>query len=214
MSTLSIATVDSPAELFEIYPNHSEPRDCFIQLNLSSGRMSARYNPEIGNAVPMDVWHGLERSYSLPGPILADVANTLMANIASHAQSVLDHAEVAWDGSNNVVRTHKRNCEDEWWCHCPVAVAERAIEAAITGVSAEDYVSWAEAGDWYAEGIDEYVARVQAGEGIGDVAAAMEREIDDENKSGHSDYWWVVEGIPAYLERAVEAARPTEAVSP
>jgi len=207
VSTLSIETVDSPTELFNLYPNQHEPQDCFIQLNLSSGRMSAGSNPEIGNAVPMDVWHGLERRYSLPGPILASVANTLMEDIASHAQSVLDHAEVAWDGSNNVVRTHERNCEDEWWCHCPVAVAERAIEAAINGVSAEDYVSWAEAGDWYTEGADEYVARVQAGESIDDVAAAMEREIEDANKRGHSDYWWVVEGIGEYLEREVEYAK-------
>jgi len=210
VSTLSIETVDSPTELFNLYPNQHEPQDCFIGLNLSSGRMSAGSNPEIGNAAPMDVWHGLERRYSLPGPILASVANTLMADIASHAQSVLDHAEVAWDGSNNVVRTHERNCEDEWQCDCPVAVAERAIEGAINGMPAEDtvWLSWAEAGDWYTEGVSEYVARVQAGEDIDAVANFMEQEI--ENYYRGDGEWWVVEGIHAYLARAVEQAKAEE----
>ena len=202
MSTLSIATVDSPAELFEIYPNQHEPQSCFIGLNLSSGRMSAGYNPEIGNAVPMDVWHGLVRRYHLPGPPVAAVANALMEDMADHARTVLDHAEVVWDGSNNVVRTHERNCDDEWQCDCPIAVAERAIEAVTSSVSEEDFVSWAEAGDWYdSSGVDEYVARVQAGESIEDVAAFMEQEIENH---------CVVEGIEAYLRMAVANATQEE----
>ena len=225
MSKIKIETVDSPAELFNRYPNQDRPQDCFIELDLSSGRMSADSNPEIGNAVPMDVWHGLVRRYSLPGPILGDVANTLMADIASPAQSVLDHAWPEWDGNNNVVRTHERNCADEWSCDCPVAVAERAIEAAINDVGRDDLrwlvcPSWCWAEDWYTYGADEYVARVQAlvragtdeDDAIRTVSTHMEQEIEDENKSAHAEYWWVVEEIEEYLAEAVAQAKTTEEV--
>ena len=199
MTTLSILPVRHNADLLDIYPNQTEPQACYIALDLCTGRMSAQTNPEIGNAVPMDVWHGLVRRYHLPGPPVAAVANALMEDMADHARTVLDHAEVVWDGSNNVVRTHERNCDDEWQCDCPIAVAERAIEAVTSSVSEEDFVSWAEAGDWYVDGVDEYVARVQAGESIEDVAAFMEQEIkDDPNEK------WVVEGIETFLRRAVE----------
>jgi hypothetical protein len=200
MTTLSILPVRHHADLLAIYPNQYEPQDCFIELDLSSGRMSAQTNPEIGNAVPVDVWHGLVRRYYVPGPPTPAAANALMEDISSHAQIILDHAEVIWDGSNNVVRTHG--------CDCPIAVSERAIEAAIDSISEEDYISWAEAGDWYANAdraMDEYVARVQAGESIEDVAAAIEREIDDRFQNDPSECWVIV-GIDAYLRMAVANA--------
>jgi len=219
MITLSILPVKHLGDLLDIYPNETKPQACFIALDLRTGRMSAQTNPEIGNAVPMDVWHGLVRRYYLPGPPLAKAANALMQDIADHAQAILDHAEVIWDGSNNVVRTHERTCEyapwsgmapaSMWGCDCPIAVAERAIEAATDSISEEDYVSWAEAGDWYdncRSGVDTYVARVQAGESIEDVAVFMEQEIEDYYKNDPNEYW-VVEGIRAYLTRAVEQSQ-------
>ena len=211
MSKLSIETVNSPTELFNRYPNQDQSQDCFVELDLSSGRMSTRYDPEIGNAVPMDVWHGLVRRYSLPGPILGDVANALMAEIASHAQTILDISTVIWDGNNNVVRTHEPNCEDGSLCDCPIASAEQAITDTIANsVDEYDCVAWTEAEDWYASsGVDDYVARVEAGERIEDVAEDMQTEIDDDNNSGHAEYWWEVEGIPEYLERAVKHAEVT-----
>ena len=201
MSTLSILPVKHPVDLLNIYPNETKPQGSFIELDLSSGRMSARYDPEIGNAVPMDVWHGIVRRYYLPGPLLAKAVNALMEDIAGHAQAILDHVEVVWDGSNNVVRVHERNCAEELSCVCPIAVAERAIEDATNDMSEEDYVQWAEAGDWYTDGVDEYVARVQAGEDIEAVANFMEQEINEDAEG------LVVEGIHAYLTRAVVQAK-------
>ena len=211
MTTLSILPVRHHADLLDIYPDQTEPQACFIALNLCTGRMSGQTDPEIGNAVPMDVWHGIVRRYYLPGPLLAKAANALMEDIASHAQAILDHADVVWDGSNNVVHTHERTCDEEWRCDCLIAVAERAIEAAIDSISEDDCISWAEAEDWYANmgsvdsltSIDEYVARVQAGESIGDVAAFMEQEIEDYYKDDPNEYW-AIEGIEIYLRRAVE----------
>jgi broad specificity phosphatase PhoE len=63
-----------------------------------------------------------------------------------------------------------------------------------------------EAWDWYdSSGVDEYVARVGAGESIEDVAASMEQEIEAQNKYNSNKYW-VVTGIQAYLEYAWETS--------
>ena len=212
MTTLSILPVSHNADLCDIYPNQGEPQACFIALDLRTGRMSAQTNPEIGNAVPMDVWHGLVRRYYMPRPPLAVTVNALMQNIAKHAQTILDHAAVVWDGNNNVVRTHQRTCgyapwsgmapANTWECDCPIPVAEQAIEAVTSSLDEEDSVSLIEAGDWLDfSGADEYVARVEAGESIEDVAASIEQEIDALNNNNPNEYWAVM-GIQEYLLRS------------
>jgi hypothetical protein len=214
MTTLAIISVSGHAELLDLYPGQQKPKPCYVQLDLATGRMSAEIDPEIGNAVPMGVWHGLVRRYHLPGPPVAAVANAVMADMADHAQAVLDHAEVIWDGSNNVVRTHHRTCEyapwsgmapaNTWQCDCPIAVAERAIEAVADGIHEDECVDWYAADDWYADSVDgvhEYVARVRAGEDLYEVVADMEQEIDEST---------VVIDIDRYLERAVEHALQDE----
>ena len=212
MTTLSIVPVSHNADLCDIYPNQGEPQACFIALDLRTGRMSAQTNPEIGNAVPMDVWHGLVRRYYMPRPPLAVTANALMQNIAKHAQTILDHAAVVWDGNNNVVRTHERKCDlgrvflkpynPRWECDCPIALEEQAIEAVTSSLDEEDSVSLIEAGDWFDfSGADEYVARVEAGESIEDVAASIEQEIDALNNNNPNEYWAVM-GIQEYLLRS------------
>ena len=110
MTTLSILPVRHHADLLDIYPDQTEPQACFIALNLCTGRMSGQTDPEIGNAVPMDVWHGIVRRYYLPGPLLAKAANALMEDIASHAQAILDHADVVWDGSSHHVAVRLPDC--------------------------------------------------------------------------------------------------------
>ena len=207
MTTLSIIPVSGHAELLDLYPGQQKPRPCYVQLDLATGRMSAEIDPEIGNAVPMGVWHGLVRRYHLPGPPVAAVANAVMADMADHAQTVLDHAQVTWDGDNNVVRTHSRDCETEramWECDCPIAAAERAIEAVADGIHEDELIKWYTADDWYADsvdGVDEYVARVRAGEDLCEVVADMEQEIYEST---------VVIDIDRYLERAVAHALQDE----
>jgi hypothetical protein len=202
--SFSIADEDPRHNHIEIYPNQTEPQGAYISLDLSTGAMWYATNPEIGDAVPVDVWHGLVRRYHLPAQISTASTNALMQEVAHHAQTVLDHAEVVWDGSNNVV---KDSCKGEWECDCPMVAAERAIEAAINTLHEDDYIMWYEAADWYEysvpRGVDEYVARVKAGETVEAVAAAMEQEIIDE-------CGYTVIGIEEYLKCGVEAAEEKE----
>lgn len=95
------------ADPFELYCSYDgQEQDCMIELDLETGQLDASYNPEIGNAVPSRVWHGVVRRYPLPC-LSSQGANRAMEAILPLAQRVLDGAEVVWDGSNWVSKLNE-----------------------------------------------------------------------------------------------------------
>lgn len=101
--TVTITPCTEPAELHRHYPGQTEPQDCFIALDIRDGHMWADYNPEVGNGVPADVWHGLVRRYDIP-PLTAQAANRVMEEIRPLAERIFTDSEEVWDGSNHVAR--------------------------------------------------------------------------------------------------------------
>jgi len=193
MTTLTISHVRSPADLLDVYPGQDAPQEAFIALDLWRGRMYAATDSEIGNAVPMDVWHGIVRRYSI-GPILADAVNAMMDTITVHAQTVLDHAEIVWDGNNNVGQLH-----------CPAAAAEREIERLIDTLDpVYDGIHWEDAADWLWEIEAELTERLQAGTDT----ATLAEELDGD---GTRDDLPVLIHLDRYLESLY--AEITEEVS-
>lgn len=97
--TVTIKRCDE-ADPFELYCSYDgQEQDCMIELDLESGVLDASYNPEIGNAVPSRVWHGVVRRYPIPC-LSSQGANRAMEAILPLAQRVLDGSEVEWDGNN------------------------------------------------------------------------------------------------------------------
>ena len=90
------------APLYRKYPGHIREQAAFVEMG-EYGFVSASYNPEIGNAVPMYVWERRTLRFGitpyLSGDELADivtseeVANLLAIIYAGH--------DVRWDGSNH-----------------------------------------------------------------------------------------------------------------
>lgn len=85
-------TIDRAAEapvgpdrhpVFEQYQGQFEAQPAYISCDLRTGEIWAAANGEIGNAVPMDVYHGHVRLAARMGPII-------------------DGYESRWDGSNHV----------------------------------------------------------------------------------------------------------------
>jgi len=174
MTTLTITHVRYPADLLDVYPGQDAPQGAFIALDLWRGRMCAATDSEIGNAVPMDVWHGIVRRYSI-GPILADAVNAMMDTITAHAQTVLDHAEIVWDGNNNIGRLHLRDCADRWRCECPAVAAEREIEREINSLDpVYDGIHWSDAADWLWEIKAELTGRLRAGTDTATLAGELD----------------------------------------
>ena len=85
------------------YPRQSDYQDVYIALDLRDGEMWASYDAEIGNAVPLDVWHGHVRRYPIHTRSVQD-ANRLMREVRRVARRVVAGYEDHWNGSNRVAR--------------------------------------------------------------------------------------------------------------
>jgi len=71
------------------YPGQSSTQPTYVEFDQSTGDLRATYNPEIGNAVPADVWSGQVLRFGIP-PLKIKTANALLQRIAPVAQRVLD----------------------------------------------------------------------------------------------------------------------------
>jgi len=135
-----------PHQLFEHYSSQSKPQDAYISLDLRDGNFTADVNREIGNAEPMDVWHGVVVRWYMP-PLMAATANRLMGKIAPLAQRMLDGSEIEWDGSNYIGVMTRYTEED-----IDGAIAD-AIEAAVEDAQYDFEICWKAGTDWYAEAV-------------------------------------------------------------
>ena len=88
-------------ELLCVYPGQQKPQDTYLWLDIVTEQMGAAYNPEIGNTVPMEVWHGVVRRYPIP-LMTGSEANLLLEELVPLAERVVAGAWVKWDGCNKV----------------------------------------------------------------------------------------------------------------
>jgi hypothetical protein len=168
--------------LLVVYPRQFVAQDVFVELDLRNGKLSAGYNPEIGNAVPSNVYHGLIRRYSM-SVRRAENVNRLLEEMVDYAQLVQDGSRIEWDGHNHVMILN--------------AEAQQAEEAIrYTCGEYEDDMAWTDAGDWLYESREEIKARFRQGKSVEDIA-------DEEQGNGDGDRP-VLMGLEQYLERLRE----------
>ena len=90
-------------DLYCHYPGQSDPQRAYIELDVRTLRLSARYNGEIGTAVPMDVYYGYRKRWEIP--ILTGAAATeLMLSIVPLATRIVAGYTKIWNGNNYVAR--------------------------------------------------------------------------------------------------------------
>lgn len=177
--SITIIPVTEPTALYCQYPSEISPQPVFIELDLETGKLHADYSPEIGNSVPMRVWHGVAIRWMLPAPLTAAAANRILERIAPRAEQILTGATVEWDGSNFVGNLTPAAAE----------VIEAIYAEIGTWLDEFDYVQYADAGDWLADSIDEIRARLAAGVTIETLAAEYEGDgIGDPILIGLTDY--------------------------
>lgn len=87
--------------LYERYPGQSQPQDSFIELDCRTSKLTARVNPEVGNAIPYSVHHGHVQRWCIPS-LKARAANELLAEIEPFARVVVAGYSSVWDGHNHV----------------------------------------------------------------------------------------------------------------
>jgi hypothetical protein len=106
-----IATTSS---LYRQYDGQCRPQDCYIEIDLDHSTIEASYNAEIGNSVPMDVWHGISRRFEIPC-ISPATADALLAELLPLAERLEAGHETVWDGKNYVSHLSQdaQNAHDE-----------------------------------------------------------------------------------------------------
>ena len=90
------------APLYHRFQGQENPQRAYIEIDPQGRTMIAEYDGEIGNAVPMAVYHGrilrLHISPYLRGDVLADILES--DEVQALAQRICAGHETYWDGSN------------------------------------------------------------------------------------------------------------------
>jgi hypothetical protein len=82
------------------YPGQHEPQKIVIEINPSNGTLRAFYDPEIGGAVPMDVYHFHRIWQWCDGGLSCRAVRAILRDVAPLADRVCDGHTVEWDGNN------------------------------------------------------------------------------------------------------------------
>lgn len=184
--SVTIRPVTTEDGLFAVFGREQAPQPCFIALDLRDGAMWAAYNPEIGNAVPVAVWHGIVLRWRIP-LVRGSSANALMEQIRPNAERIMVDSEIAWDSSNQVGRLgdDARDADDD--------IAELLNEE-------EPDLYWYDAAEWLHEAEHEIGAALTAGTSLGELH-------DRYNGSGLSEDEPILVGLMPYLERLADEQR-------
>jgi hypothetical protein len=148
--TYSIPSGDAP--LYHKYPRQTDPQPSYVYLGCATGQIGADWSGEIGNAVPMDVFHGHTRCYGVDARIKRSALIALMDQIKPLADRVFAGYESVWDGNNHVAKFDADATE-----------ADESIEALCE--NADDLCNiFDEIDDYLYDDRDNCVDRVRGGE--------------------------------------------------
>lgn len=173
--------------LYTRFPGQTAPQPCFVELDCDKRTLTAESNPEIGNAVPVHVWHHRILRWTIPC-LTDDAVNALLDELADDAGIVCDGYTCEWDGSDHVGR-YTDDAE---------AAMERIREACARDWSEADQVRVWTADEWYqSEGFEAQIASLGITAETTDeqIAEIAEREEEAASAEGHT-----VEGIEKHME--------------
>jgi hypothetical protein len=127
--------------LYQQYKGQSSPQPCYIELHCESRTLTADSNPEIGNGVPVYVWHHRILRWNIPA-LTDDACNSLLDELAEDAKIVCDGYTCEWDGHNHI-GVYTQAAEE----------AQERIGAYIDAQhwTAHDTVEIWDAADWYVD---------------------------------------------------------------
>jgi hypothetical protein len=90
--------------LFHQYENQLHPQEGIIGIDCRDGSLFADWDPEIGNAVPIDVWHGHIQWFEVTPYIRRDDLISLLEEVKPYAECIIAGYESQWDGNNHVAK--------------------------------------------------------------------------------------------------------------
>jgi hypothetical protein len=161
--------------LYHHYSQQSSPQGAFIELDLSTGRLSADWNSEIGGAVPMDVYHGHVRRFRIPNNLHRDEINKLLDEVKPFAEVAVEGYDTYWDGNN-----HKPELSEE--AQEALDAIERVCEDLLD--SSEGTPVWS-VDEWLENSGGEIKGMIEDGKSVAEIAEYFWKDADvDESGIG------------------------------
>jgi hypothetical protein len=170
------------APLYLRYEQQANPQPAYLELT-EDGQVIVDSTGEIGNAVPVSVWHQRDLRWSIPHDLTSAGIDQMLEAVLPLLEELYDHHTVKWDGSNMVGELDDRG---------------RELSDEIDRLLREDYERAAiwDAGDWVHQAWHEVVEEYREAE---DRAAYLERLEEEAEGDG------VVLVNVGKLEQALEA---------
>lgn len=151
------------APLYDRYRGQSEPQPAHLEINTETGVAVFETSGEIGNGVPMRVWHGIDRRVSCSCYLTGAQLVAASAYLLPLVQTVYDETDTDWDGSNMVgtITDAGQEALDE-------------IEQYLDGIDGEVQVR--DAGEWHADAAREHLTAAATDAEIAALAAEWESD--------------------------------------
>lgn len=153
---------DNLAPLYHRYPGQTGPQPAYVQLD-EDGDVTADWSGEIGNAVPMHVWHGRTLRWGVSESVRCDVlAELLRGDALPLLERIYAGHSVEWNGHNHVGRLDNDAQE-----------ASDALERMLADLSGEAHQAqvW-DVGDWLQCSLDQ----VWTDQPLADAAEAVDAD--------------------------------------
>lgn len=134
--------VDGTLPCYCQYSGQTSPQDAYVELYFVSDTpiLFASYNSEIGNAIPMYLYHGHAFRWWISNCLTGDQINDLMKEVEPFAEqlAILYYSE--WDGSNNVGRSHNQEKTNE--LSTEIQDICKSYESIINVYTIDEYFEW------------------------------------------------------------------------
>lgn len=100
------ANADSSAmaPLYLQYPGQHAPQRAYMEIDPEARRVSWDVTGEVGNAIPVRVYHRTVRRYAVTPYLLHEQIADLTERLRPQIERVIDGLTVDWDGNNYVGR--------------------------------------------------------------------------------------------------------------
>ncbi len=182
-------TITHPTtHLYNRYQGQTQPQRTYLELDPESRALRADWDAEIGNAVPMAVYHRLIRRYYIPCPYLtAEAIGRVMDEVAPLAARVCDGWSSGWDGHNISGGLTEAAGEAEY---AIIAILDRACSDSYP----QDQIHIWEACDWLADTRADVIEQIRS-QGVEAARARIESDAQGEGiiLEGLDEYLWGLE---------------------
>lgn len=95
----NIDTLEGTAPLYVQYGGQSQPQGAYVEIH-ADGSVYYESNGEIGNAVPVSVWHRRVLRITIPNDLTARGYEQLHDAIAEQLEAIIAGMDERWDGNN------------------------------------------------------------------------------------------------------------------